>query len=208
MTSVLSSRRAVAVGRRLQLLDEVRQQADVVAVDLGEVADAILARAVVRGDVEAGGDAALGNTRPRDVAAQLEGEHARDVGCEGQHLQVEHQLDVLVVRVGHADRRAGQLALLAAACCTPRPSGCGARSRGRRRGSRRGAPGRSCRPAPCSAADRRRAMTIEDAAVVAAALRRAPPGWRRRRTAGRTPRADRGSSAAASSASAQLIVSV
>ena len=45
---------AVAVRRVLQLLEEVRQQADVVLVDLRELDDAILALAVVRRGVEAG----------------------------------------------------------------------------------------------------------------------------------------------------------
>ena len=40
------------------------------------------------------------------VASELEREHARRVRLERQHLQVEHQLDVLVERVGHAGRRA------------------------------------------------------------------------------------------------------
>jgi hypothetical protein len=68
---------------------------------------------VVRRRVEAGLDAALGIDAVRGVAAQLEREHAGDVRGEGQRLQVEHQLDVLLERVGHANRRAGQLARLA-----------------------------------------------------------------------------------------------
>ena len=59
-------------------------------------------------------DAALRIDARRAVAADLEREDARDVGGERQRLQVEHQLDVLVERVGHAGRRAGQLARLAA----------------------------------------------------------------------------------------------
>src|SRR3954462_8447796 len=50
----------------------------------------------------------------RAVATHLEGEDARDVGREGECLQVEPHLRVLFDRVGHARRRAGQLALLAA----------------------------------------------------------------------------------------------
>ena len=50
----------------------------------------------------------------RDVAAELEREDARRVGGKRHRLQIEHQLDVLFERIGHADRRAGQLARLAA----------------------------------------------------------------------------------------------
>ena len=59
--------------------------------------------------------AAVGKDAVRGVAAELEGEDARDVRGERQRLQIEHQLDVLLERIGHADRRAGQLARLAAA---------------------------------------------------------------------------------------------
>ena len=59
-------------------------------------------------------DAALGEDAVARVAAQLERRHARHVRREGQHLQIEHQLDVLFPRVGHAERRRRQLALVAA----------------------------------------------------------------------------------------------
>ncbi len=64
----------------------------------------------MRRRMEALRDAALRVDPARRVAAHLEREHARDVGLEGQRLQVEHQLDVLVERVGHARGRAGQFA--------------------------------------------------------------------------------------------------
>ena len=84
-----------------------------VAVDLREVEDALVALAVVRGDVEAGVDAGLRVDAVRHVAAQLERDDAGDVRRERDDLQVEHQLDVLVVGIRHADRRAGQLARFA-----------------------------------------------------------------------------------------------
>ena len=55
-----------------------------------------------------------GNTRLLASRLNLNDEHARDVRRERQHLQVEHQLDVLVEGIGHADRRRRQLARLAA----------------------------------------------------------------------------------------------
>ena len=55
-------------------------------------------------------DAGLRIDAVRDVAAQLEREDARHVRRERDRLQIEHQLDVLFERVGHADRRRRQLA--------------------------------------------------------------------------------------------------
>src|SRR5262245_19147381 len=64
--------------------------------------------------METFGDTALRVDPARRVAAHLEGEDARDVGLEGDRLQVEHQLDMLVERVGHASRSAWQLARVTA----------------------------------------------------------------------------------------------
>src|ERR1051325_6846941 len=58
--------------------------------------------------------AALREGAAPGIAAGLEGEDASHVGLEGEHLEVEHQLHVLLERIGHADRRFGQLALGAA----------------------------------------------------------------------------------------------
>ena len=91
---------------------------------------------------------------------------------ERERLQVEHQLDVLLERVGHADRRVRQLARLAALCSTPRPSGCAARSRARRRGSRRAARGRRRRARRLQIADRL-GDPVEDARSSCGGARRA-----------------------------------
>ena len=103
---------------------------DVVLVDHVELHDRRLAAAVVRRRVEALVRAALRERAARGVAARLERDHARHVRLQREHLKVEHQLHVLVERIGHADRRLGQLARLAATSCALRPPGCGARSRG------------------------------------------------------------------------------
>ena len=70
---------------------------------------------MVRRVVESGPDAGRRVDAARDVARHLEREHAREIRRERHRLQVEHQLDVLVERIGHAHRRVRQLAVLAAA---------------------------------------------------------------------------------------------
>ena len=115
MISALVEQRRVAVLRcDCSFSRKYGSRLDVIPVDLAELGDVRRLVAVMRRRVEALGDAALRIDAARRVAAHLEREHARDVGLERERLQVEHQLDVLVERVGHAGRRAGQLARLAA----------------------------------------------------------------------------------------------
>ena len=190
----------LAVRRVLQLLQEVRNHADVIAVDLHEVGDALLALAVVRGGVERAADAALGIDARRTVAAHLEREDARRVRRERQHLQVEHQLDVLGEIIRHADRRVRQLAHFAAAVARFDVLDAALDLADLGRDTGRGA-ARSTAPRSLLQPRHFRADPVEDALVGAAALRRARPAWRRRRTASRTPRAGRESSAAAAWAS-------
>ena len=110
----LVQKTGLAVHRGLQLLEEVRQQRDVVLVDLAKLPDALLRRAVMRRVVEPAIDAALRIDAAGTVAADLEREHARRVRREREHLEIEHQLDVFVERIRHARRRTGQLAHVAA----------------------------------------------------------------------------------------------
>ena len=85
-----------------------------VVVDLVELEDCFLVPAVVRGRVERPVRAAQRVDAARRVAPHLEREDAGHVALEGERLHVEHQLDVLVERVGNAGRRLGQLPRLAA----------------------------------------------------------------------------------------------
>src|ERR1700730_261761 len=94
---------AVAVGRVLQLFEEVRNQTDVVAGDLGEVGDLGRRLAVMRSRVERNLHAAFRVNALADVATHLEGGDAGGVGGEGQRLKIEHQLDVIFERVRHTD---------------------------------------------------------------------------------------------------------
>ena len=99
----LVEQRRVAVLDRLELLQEVRQQAHVIPIDLREVRDVAVFVSVVRRGMEALRDTALGIHAARRVAAHLERKHAGDVGLERQRLQIEHQLGVLLERLRHAD---------------------------------------------------------------------------------------------------------
>ena len=105
--------RAVAVGRRPQLLDEAGEEADVIAVDLGQLAQRLAHPAVVRQRVVGVGhlDLRIG------AAAQLVPAHERRdpgaVGLVGQELQVVHQPGVLgeVGRGAHRPRHQRHLPL-------------------------------------------------------------------------------------------------
>jgi hypothetical protein len=80
----------------------------VIAIDLGVLSDLRRALAMVRCRVKRRVDASLFEDALAHVAAQLEGRYARDIGHEGQHLQVEHQLDMLFIRLRNAQRSGGQ----------------------------------------------------------------------------------------------------
>ena len=84
-----------------------------IAVDLREVRDVVLVVAVVRRRVEALVDSALRIDPARRVPPHLEREHARHVRLEGERLQVEHQLHMLVERIRYPRRRLRQVAALA-----------------------------------------------------------------------------------------------
>ena len=105
---------AVAIRGVLQLLQEVRQQADVIAVELREFGDLGGIFAVMRAGMERRLHAAFRPHAAADVAAHLECRDAGDVGHERQRLQIEHQLDVLFERIGHAERSGRQRAGFAA----------------------------------------------------------------------------------------------
>ena len=96
--------RAVAIRRLRQLLDEVREALHVVEVDLRPVLAPLRVLAVVRARVVRRPHAGLGIRAQADVAGDHQRRHARDVALERERLQIEVQLDVLVERLGHAER--------------------------------------------------------------------------------------------------------
>ena len=203
----MSSRLPSPSGVFFSLSRKIRNHADVVLVDLREVQDALFLFLVVRRGVERALVAALREGAVRRIATQLEREDTRDIRGERQRLEIEHQLHVLGERIGHADRRARQLARFAAAVVrldllnAPLDLAHVVEIVVRAgRDRRRRAP--SCmRPIEV-------VEPVEDAAILGAALLAVGRASRRRRTADRTPRADRESSAAAVSGDDQLIESV
>ena len=94
----------VAVRNRLQLLQEVGHRLDVIRIQLRVRLHLLGIVAVVRHRVVRLGQTDLG-IRAIDVFPRHhQRADASDVGLERQHLQVEHQLDVLLERWRHADR--------------------------------------------------------------------------------------------------------
>src|SRR5262245_53977811 len=69
---------------------------------------------MMRRRMEAFGDAALWIDAARRVTSGFKREDARNVGLQRDGLQIEHQLHVLVERVGHARRSARELSLFSA----------------------------------------------------------------------------------------------
>ena len=134
--------RAVAVGRRRELLDEVREALHVIRLDPHELVDALLVVRVVRQRVE--------RVRHADVvvrAVRALGHHdvrrdAREVRLVRERDQVEHQLDLLVERLA-ARRSAPRAASMRREIALRRPSRRGARSRARYSGTRRARRGRA-----------------------------------------------------------------
>ena len=96
--------RAVAVGGGPELLDEVSEQLQVVRVDAGDLLHELRVAAMVGERMVRVGNADLGIALQAPLASDHHGRDAREVGLEGHHLEVEHQLDVLGERRGDAGR--------------------------------------------------------------------------------------------------------
>ena len=90
--------RAVAVRRRLQLLEEVGELRHVVGVQLRELIHVAAVVRVMRQVVERIADARLREDGVAELAREHQRRDARDLRLEREHLQVEHQLQVLLER--------------------------------------------------------------------------------------------------------------
>ena len=115
--------RAVAVGRRAQLVEIAREQLRVVAVDLRQVRDELGHVVVVRQRVMRLGHADL-RVGPRALLlADHEGDDARQVRLQRQQLQIHHQREVILERRRDAlrllERRQLDVALLLGAGDAP-----------------------------------------------------------------------------------------
>src|SRR5258708_2487999 len=88
---------AVTVRRVLQLLQEVRQQADMVAVEFGELRDFRRILLVMRARMKRSLHSALRKHARTHIAAHLERGHSSGLRHESQDLQIEHQPDMLFV---------------------------------------------------------------------------------------------------------------
>ena len=91
--------RAVAVGRRLQLLEQIREHRDVELIDLDQLLDTLGIILVVRNGMVPVGNPDLAIGPVAAVAAEHERSHARHVGLPRDHLHVDHELCVLPVVV-------------------------------------------------------------------------------------------------------------
>ena len=119
---------AVAFLDALQLVQEVRQQADVVLVDLRELLDALL---VARRGATPGGTACRRRSPGRRGPSRrgpILNENTRVMSAaNASACRSNISLTCSLERIGHADRRARQIARLAARRCAPRCAGCAAR---------------------------------------------------------------------------------
>src|SRR5260221_6793188 len=88
-------KRALPVRDALQLLEQIRNHADVIRVESGKVENLRLLAAVMRCAVEGAVEAALRVRAVGVVASELECKYAGHIRRERQHLEIEHQLYVL-----------------------------------------------------------------------------------------------------------------
>ena len=124
--------------------------------------------AVVRQRVMPLRDADLGIRAEVELAAEHEGDDAREVGLKREPLQLVHQLDVVAEHLGMPRGRSS--AGRPAWSPSSRRLGCGARPRAPSRGTRR--PGCDRWPERCAKPREVRGHRIEDAAVLARLGRR------------------------------------
>src|SRR4029453_9627537 len=96
--------RAVAVGRRTQLFDELRKELDVKQVDLRVRGDLFRIASVMRYVVMAGRDSKLRVCVCAEVARHHEREDATQVGFVRHRRKVEHQGPMVTVRLWNANR--------------------------------------------------------------------------------------------------------
>ena len=96
--------RAVAVRRGGHAVEQIRELRHLIGVDLRDFDDLFRLLLVVRDRMVRIGHADLRERHAAELAAQHERNDARQVRLVRQHLQVAHQLHMIVEAVGHAGR--------------------------------------------------------------------------------------------------------
>ncbi len=96
---------------RVKPLEEVTELAYAIGANLIEFHDALRFAAVMRGRMESPVRTGFRHGAVRRVTPGFEGNHARHVGLECEHLQIEHQLHVFTVGIRDACRCSRQLLL-------------------------------------------------------------------------------------------------
>jgi len=96
---------AVAIRDRVQLVEKVREESDVISLNLHQLGQLRGIVLMMRNGVVRLGDAHLRVTALAEFTGQHEGENARLIGLICQGEEIEHELRVLVVGIRHTDRR-------------------------------------------------------------------------------------------------------
>ena len=96
--------RAVALRRGLQLPKKLGEQRHVELIDLGHPRNLFRIVAVMRQRMMRIRNASLRIGPVAGFARKLEGNHARDIALQRQHLEIEHQSSVVRVGGGNTDR--------------------------------------------------------------------------------------------------------
>ena len=86
---------AVTVAGGLQLIEEVRQTLNMVAIDLRPIFHALRRSAVMRGCVIGSRDTAFRITPHADIVRIHQRRYTRDVRLKRKRLKIPHQIDVL-----------------------------------------------------------------------------------------------------------------
>src|SRR5258707_8142986 len=96
---------AVTIRSVFQFLKKVRQQADMVAVELGELRYFRWILLVMRTRMKRSFYSALREHACAHIPAHLERAYPSRLRHESQDLQIEHQPDMLFVRIRHSQGR-------------------------------------------------------------------------------------------------------
>ena len=99
----------VAIRRGLQLIEQIGEDADVVAIQNGKAVHVFTLVRMVRQRVERIANGAVGISGTAEFLRHEQGSYTRDIRLPGEHLQVEQQLDVGFKIRRNADGSRGQL---------------------------------------------------------------------------------------------------